>query len=908
MSRSHLPAMLKIALLAGASLIPVSVAAQESAPAADEPVETVTVLGSRIPRIRKEGPAPVTTITAQNIAAEGYTSVPDVLKSLTQNGGQTQSQQSYGGALMTPGAAQVDLRGLGPNHTLVMINGRRVADFPMPYQGLSNFTDVSNIPLGMIERVEVLSGSASAIYGSDAISGVVNFALKKKITQTTVDLRLGTTEHGGGDDKTLTLSTGFSKDKFNLVFGLQLTDRDPVWAFDRKIQDSREDAPTARSRYPFKVAQRYDVEAYYATDEGTDCSRMTGLAGGTVTKTTDRWDDYYCASPTAVSYGTITSGRQSGATFTSATYEIDDKTTLFADLQLSVTDTQLMNDVTYWRYQDAGGSAIDFYNEYSGEWENWARVFMPEEMGGLEKGMIHNHSISGALTTGIRGSFGQQWTYEGALNYSTYRSRIKIPQIVAAKANAFYLGEELDTDTFYADPEKLFTPLTPTQYASISENARTKASATVQGVSFSLNHPALFELPAGPVGFAAIAELDRQSYSVEPNAEATDFGYYYQFAATSGSGSRTHKALGGEFSVPILSNLNASLAARYDTYGFADRDIGKTTYNVGLEYRPVSSLLLRAAYGTGFRAPDLHYLYANLDLFHPSVTDYYLCRTDEEEAGLPYDECYYSDEEILKHREGNTDLKPETSKSFNYGFVWQPVRNFDISIDYFNVDLSNQINDLSLKKLLTDEADCRIGQTDTGKTVNSSSPTCLDAISRVHRDEDGRITYVYINPINQANEKTDGIDLSFHAAFPTERFGRFSLSGGYTYVLKHTSVQFEGDETVNQLEVDSGYYIPRDKANLSLTWAYKPVSITLTGNRTGKLPNYDEDAWVKAYTLYNATATWDITPSIKATLTINNLFDKNPIKDSTWTSYPYYNSNWYDSIGRSGYVNVSYSF
>ncbi|UDF05443.1 TonB-dependent siderophore receptor [Asticcacaulis sp. AND118] len=908
MSRSHLPVMLKIALLAGTSLIPVSAAAQEAPAAAEEPVETVTVLGSRIPRIRKEGPAPITTVTAQTIAAEGYTTIPDVLKSLTQNGGQTQSQQSYGGALTTPGAAQVDLRGLGPNHTLVMINGRRVADFPMPYQGLSNFTDVSNIPLGMIEKVEVLSGSASAIYGSDAIAGVVNFTLKKKVDKTTVDLRLGTTEHGGGDDKTLTLSTGFSKNRFNLVFGMQLSDRDPVWGFDREIQDSREDAPTARSRFPFKVAQRYDVEAYYATEDGTDCSKMTGLAGGTVVKTVDRFDDYYCASPTAVSYGTITSGRQSGSTFTSATYEIDDKTTLFADLQLSVTDTQVMNDVTYWRYQDAEGTAVDFYNEYSGEWENWSRVFMPEEMGGLEKGMIHNHSTSGALTAGIRGAFGQQWTYEAAVNYSTYRSRIKIPQIVAAKANAFYLGEALDDDTFDADPAKLFTPLTPAQYGSISENARTKAEATVKGLSLSFNHPALFELPAGPVGFAAIAEFDEQSYSVQPNANATNFGYYYQYAATSGAGKRDHKAIGAELSLPLLSNLQASVAARYDTFGFADRDIGKTTYNIGLEYRPMNSLLLRAAYGTGFRAPDLHYLYANLDLFHPTVIDYYQCRTDPTEIGLPYDECYYSEEEILKHREGDTNLKPETSKSYNVGFVWQPSRHFDISIDYFNIDMSNQIQDLSLKKLLTDEADCRIGQTDTGQTVNPTSPTCLDALSRVNRDSGGTITYVYINPINQANEKTDGIDLNFHAALPETKAGKFSLSGGYTYVLKHTSIQFEGDDSIDQLKVDSGYYIPRDKANLSLTWALNPVSVTLTGNRTGKLPNYDEDARVKAYTIYNATATWDIKTNLKATLTLNNLLDRKPVRDMGWTSYPYYNSDWYDSIGRAGYINLSYSF
>ena len=114
--------------------------------------QQIVVLGSRIPRrIDKEGPAPVTTITSQDILRQGYESVADVLKSLTQNGGETQSQQSYSGDDFTPGAQQVDLRGLGSNHTLVLVNGRRIADFPLPLEGNSNFTDISNIPIGLID-------------------------------------------------------------------------------------------------------------------------------------------------------------------------------------------------------------------------------------------------------------------------------------------------------------------------------------------------------------------------------------------------------------------------------------------------------------------------------------------------------------------------------------------------------------------------------------------------------------------------------------------------------------------------------------------------------------------------------------------------------------------------------------
>ena len=211
---------------------------------ADENLDEVLVIGSRIPRIKAEGPAPVTVIDSRQIANEGLTNVPDLLKALTQNAGATQSQQSFSGSDFTPGAEQVDLRGLGANHSLVLVNGRRIADFPLPLDGLSNFTDISNIPVGMIDKVEVLSGSASAIYGSDAIAGVVNFVLKKDVEGVDFSYRYGTpTADGGGDSQRLSMSAGIARDRFHAVFGLELLDQRPLWAFDRAIQDSTADSP-----------------------------------------------------------------------------------------------------------------------------------------------------------------------------------------------------------------------------------------------------------------------------------------------------------------------------------------------------------------------------------------------------------------------------------------------------------------------------------------------------------------------------------------------------------------------------------------------------------------------------------------------------------------------------------------
>ena len=869
---------------------------------------TVTVLGSRIKRINKEGPAPVTVITSEAIKAGGYASVPDVLKSVTQNGGATLSEQDYGGGIMTPGAAQVDLRGLGPNHTLVMVNGKRVADFPMPYNGLSNFADVSNIPISMVQKVEVLSGSASAIYGSDAVAGVINFTLKEKADGTSVSYKYGVTEKGDGQSHLATFSTGISKDKFNLIFGAELYQKDPIWQFDRKIQDSKADAPAIGD------AQSAVLNFYRSADYPTQaqCDAVKHLAGGTITlfhEDIDGSEDYWCGSQSAISYGTITSQKKSFNTYTSMNFAVSDVTKLYANLQAGTAETKLMNDVTYWRYQDADGNAIRFYNEdpETDGRDRWRRIFTPEEAGGLKKFMTTNKSNTISLNSGVKGEVAGNWNYDLGFNFSRYNSDISIPETVASKANKFFLGDQTgitssDLPIFNAPLSNFYRALTPAQWDSITERTRTKAFAQTYGLSIVANKDDLLKLPAGNLSVALVGEADEQEYSVKPNENATNFGYYYAYAATSGAGSRSHRALGAEFKVPVLSNLEASLASRYDSFSFGDNDISKVTYNAGLEYRPVKSLLIRGAYGTGFRAPDLHYVFAKLDLFHPTVTDYYNCRVFE--SGVCSD---YADVDILKHREGSDKLKPETSKSYNIGFVYQPTRYLDISVDYFNVGMRDQVQDLSADQLLRDEADCRIGQTESGKAVNTSSPTCIDAISRVHRDANGDIQYVYINPINVSREDTDGLDIEAHATFPTD-FGKFKLSIGHTEVFNHTSVQYAGDSEVDQLAVDSGYTIPKQKSNVSVGYEKGPFSITLTGNRIGKMQNYAEDGWVGARWLYNANATYSLSAATQIAFTINNLTNKGPVKDNTWVKYPYYNSKWYDSIGRSYYLEISHKF
>jgi iron complex outermembrane recepter protein len=930
-----------MALLLGGCWLMFATVAQAQTPAAGvaaEPLQEIVIVGSRIPRAKEQGPTAVTVVEAEQIRADGFGDVPNLLRALTQNGGETQSQQSFSGASFTPGAQQVDLRGLGPNHTLVLVNGRRIADFPLPFKGRSNFTDISNIPLGMLERVEVLSGSASAIYGSDAISGVVNFILKKKADGLTLDYRLGATEKGGGTSNRLILSGGWSNGPFNAVLGAELLDKRPLWAYDRNIQDSTADAPlnTADSENPYKfqvarrVFLRYDYDADVYVDPGAaTCANLAYLNGGSTYYASrknygaanprpppDYLDGFYCGSQKAIGYGTIESKRRGFNSYAALSYDLGNRAQLFADIQLGSSRVDTYSDVLSWNFQDANGSEDGyFFNQASGAIELWQRQFTPEEAGGLANGYITNQERTLSVTPGIKGDFGaKHWAYELAFNHSQYESTTSWPEVVAAQANALYLGPQLGVDAnsgypiFAPDPNRLYTPLTRAEYDSLATRTVYRPRSRNDNLSFTVNNRSLFSLPAGPVGFAAVAEAGSQYYNLHPDPLALG-NYYYGLRDSDGHGSRDHWGLGAELRAPLLRALQLSTAVRYDQFHFANNSTGRFTYNVGLEYRPLDTLLLRAAAGSGFRAPDLHYVYTGPGNVHPSATDYYLCLL--ENPTFKYSDCVDYEIGIVEQRNGNSGLKSETSTSLSAGVYWAPVKDFDVSLDYFRIDLSNEVLDLNRDSLLQTEADCRLGATPQGTPVDGNSPTCQDAIARVIRyppnsvvNPNGLIE-VRVNPVNVAKEKTDGYDLAVHYRMPT-RAGVFSLGGYYTYVVDHSGKRYPGDPTVDQFRVDSGYDIPRSKASASLGWTLGRWTTTLHGERLDRLPNLATDAYIPATYLVNGTLQFKPTDRLNASLAIDNLLDRNPPRDPSYVDYPYYDISWFDSVGRSYFLQLTY--
>ncbi|MEO8366959.1 MAG: TonB-dependent receptor [Pseudoxanthomonas sp.] len=926
--RKHVMALsIQAALISALPLVAVtSTALAQSATDTEAPVqqlETVQVTGSRIARSQVEGPAPITVITAEQIKQAGIVSVPDLLRSLNQNGGETQSEQSFTGSQTTPGAQQVDLRGLGPNHTLVLINGRRIADFPLPLRGRSNFTDIGNIPLGMIERVEVLTGSASAVYGSDAMAGVINFILKKEADGTTIDYRYGNYERGGGESHTLALTSGFSNDKFNAIFGLELKHKQPLWGYQRKIQDSREDNPDAEEREPRETFLRYD-DYGYNIDPGALCDNVSQLNDGTTGRYEDEYG-FYCGSQKWIGYGTIESERESANAYASFNYTINDKLSWFADVQLGYGKVGVLGAPLDWRFQDPDAYRGDrgyFRNADSGHVEYWTRRFAPEESGGLDNAMTRTTQKTLGIATGFKGTLGEDWDFEALLNHSQYNAEVRFPRVIAAAANQQFLGDAMGYDDYgygiyEPDPNNFYRALTRAEYDAITATSVFKPKARSDTASFTVSNTDLFSLPAGPVGFAGTVEYGTQSYHINPDPLALT-PYYYGARYGDGNGDRSHWGLGGELRAPVLDSLTVSAAGRYDKYSYGDVDPGKFTYNLGLEWRPLDSLLVRGSYGTGFRAPDLHYLFAGRDFFRSTHRDYYNCRLEEGDAA-PDGDCRRGLRQAggRDEREGNQNLDYETSKSFSAGFVWSPSANFDLSLDYFDIKIANQIEDQSPDKILQDEANCLIGNDVQGNAIDPNSPTCLDAVPRAIRDEDGVLLGVFFQPVNISQQSTSGYDFSAHYRLETG-LGIFGFRMGYTYFDTHDSKQFAGDGTIDHFAINSGYDIPRTKANATISWEKNNWGASLHGQRLGRLPtsdSYDEvwqegDAspWVGATYRYNGSVQYRFNDNLKFSLSVDNLFDKMPPKDNTYTSYPYYDISWFDSVGRSYYFNITYQF
>src|SRR5450830_996490 len=503
-----------IALLAGLAGHTVALAqTQEQGTATTPPAVVIT--GSRIPRAGTEGPSAVTIITAADIEKQGYRNVFDALSNQTQNSGFTQGAD-YGNTF-TPSANAISLRGLGPNHTLVLLNGRRMADFPTAYDGTVNFTNLANIPSSVVDRIEILSGGASAIYGSDAIAGVVNIILKKQTEGFDINVKAGGTTRGGAGNQRVQVTGGGNFDKLHTLFSVELSQRDPLSSLQRDFMATKSGTPT-------NIASRRVVQAGTSgtyVDLGDTCKQFGDLFGGSVVKYQAK-NGSYCASPkVGPTYWTTQTKNKSQNVFGSANYELSPETTLFADFLIGKNATENNTRGPSWTSSSTGSSY--FKNQNTGNYEAWTRSISPEEIGGVSRYNRKWDDLATAISIGAKGRIPgtSSWQYEAGYNASLYKSESHTPRALA-NIDTFFLGPKLGTDAngvpvYAPDPARLSRRVTAPEFDSITGNSDSEDKAWTNTLSLATNGD-LFQLPAGVAKIATIAEVGKQGFSNVPDA------------------------------------------------------------------------------------------------------------------------------------------------------------------------------------------------------------------------------------------------------------------------------------------------------------------------------------------------------------------------------------------------------
>jgi iron complex outermembrane receptor protein len=866
-------------------------------------LEEVVVTGSRIPTVISDITPDVTVISSQDIEDRGFKNAFDALYNLPQNTGFTQGAD-YGNTF-TPAANTISLRGLGPNHTLVLINGQRVADYPIAYNGAVNFVNLADIPSAAIDRIEILNGGASAIYGSDAIAGVVNIILKDHADGLDVNLKGGTTDHGGGANGRFQATGGETFDRLSTVFALEISRVEPIWAEGRDFMAST----TSQGAPPYPVWSRQDLTTgNYITPPG-NCAPFAGEFQNSTALYSTSTGSFCGSGKTLPAYWTTQTGNQGENLYGSLKYDVDSHTRLFGNVLLGWN--HIWNNTRGPTWTSDYATTGYFVNQNTGDYETWSRSFSPEEIGGVNRFDQVWNDFSGILTAGITGDIGSTgWKYTGTYSGSLYTSHNTQPLLLAT-VDGYFLGPQLGVDSsgvpiYSPNTARFNQPLTPGQFDSLVGSAYSVNNSWLQ--TFSLNaNGKLFDLPAGPLSAAAVAEWGTQGFAQHPDPRLNQGVFYDTGGDDPASGARSRYAGALEFSAPILSNLNAKLAGRYDEYSFADQSKGKPTYNASIDYRPVELVRIHGSYATSFRAPDMNYIFQPKSLgYFSSTTDYYRCAI----ANLPLATCPYNNYSPGANytQLGSKNLGFENGRSFDYGVVLAPIKQVELSIDYWNLRIDNEVTLIDTDMLLRTDSACLLGQ------LNPNSAECQQAFDLVQRNppnavlNPNQITNITIYPINAAFERTDGIDVGAQFRWELNGIGNFLWKNTWTRVMSHYYQQGPGQPVYDLVRsFDNPNDTPDfpDKLASTLSWSLRDFSATVEADRYGEVINSALTGFLTPTTLVNLSVQYKLRNATFGVI-VNNLFDT--VKMDNSFGWPFYPASYFSPYGRQLWVEFNYHF
>lgn len=835
-------------------------------------LKEVTVTGSMIPRVEVEGNAPVVSITGVQIKQQGFTTLWEFLDSLPQVGQQQSDPSSWGSSSVN--ARSVNLRGLGPGFSLLLIDGHRVVDYPQPLNKQSNFQNYNNLPTGMIDHVEILASGASSIYGSDAVAGVINVILKKNYQGDELQVTGGGATRGGRAYGDVNFFGGKSGNNWHILYNVEKSNRTALWGSNRPYQDSVSDAgygswgPAARMfGYQYDAAGAVALSAQngsgqYITPPTGTCSKFTNSQlsqshsvttnGAQITGVTN--NGYYCSQPSLFQNWVLTPGSRSNNGYVSGEYDFSNGLQLYSSAALydtvGISNTQLN-----------GFGTGEFYDQSTGQVINQAiRQLTAQEIGPSN---THDREQNWNLQAGLRGTlFDGMFNWDMNLSSQKYTVREDYTGYDGQAMSNFFLGQQKGTTTdsngnsipIYAmNWQQWWNPITPQQYNQFSVFGTNTSSSWLDQAQFRINGD-LFKFPwvDEPVGWAAVLEGAHNGFLLSPDPRGVDSATFQNpFGAfLTGGGTRQRFSFGTEFRVPVLDSVTWTISGRADKYHDASRADVARTWGTGLEWRPYDGLLLRGSYGTNFKAPDMQAIY--LTGSSSPIGDYIdpLQCINAIKAGQSNNTwCNLVQRPVSQYytlyTNGSRLLQPQTGHSWTYGFVWQVpgVQGLSVSADYWHMGVDNAIQYLDQGTVLNDEAGCITGQQPNGTSGLSpytahvqGSAYCQMVTQMVQRNAAGQIISVQSGPINEASLYVSGIDASLDYKLHTEDYGDFRTSINYTDNLSYKQRVLASDPLLN-----TRYQNVASRVTWIGNWSKGDWNVSLSGVRDGSMraPNYN---------------------------------------------------------------------
>ena len=894
--------------------------AQQSAQAR----ERIEVTGTNIKRTDTETPAPVQIITREQIERSGATSVAELLRNVPAIAGGS-LQDFNGGSGFNSGNQTASLRGLGSVATLVLLNGRRVAPAPTadPNLGQGTGFNLNTIPLSAIERIEVLKDGASAVYGSDAIAGVINIILRKDYRGGDVQFNHWQNEDGRYRINQLSGSVGFGdlgRDRYNFLVAAEYLKRSPTSLVDSGSGVRNDAYQILTGRNTAASALSYPPNARRESAPGSGVFLASGRlpvdprcppelrVSVTATIQECRFNNF--------DYLNIQSPLERKGVMGRATFQLGANTTAFVEAGFSRTDSIFTSQPPSL---DAA-APVTWFNR-DGNRFSYTLILPighPDNPNNFRIGLRYRFADIGGTTdtiqtdatravAGLNGTWGG-WDWESALLYSSSKRKeednriLYFPAVQAAVNNATYRF-------FGSNSQALLDSLHPV----ISNSGESKISSWDIKASRELA-----QWRNGPVGLATGFEVRREQMDIvsDPRVVAGDF---IGLASSTVSGSRNVESLYAELSVPILKSVETSLAARYDHYS----DFGGSfTPKVGFKWNATDSLAARGTWGRGFRAPSLFQISnANVQAFNAGIVDPVRCPGGQQAPGAEAEDCNRTISTLIQ---ANTNLQPEKSTSHTYGLIWSPDNNFSASADVWYVHRTNFIDRFSSTVVIQNEFNPNF----TGGVVlrNPNPATWLPGIPN-----SGPILSTIRRFDNFGDTAVRGVDLDVIYKKPLGEWGKLTMDASGTYYDKMLWQLGKGVPYVSGVGNFYVFEAPRWKGQATLVWDIRDLSFLGRYNYVGKwyygdpvttggadggtcylsatsaTRAYLGECFVSAWETYDLGVAYKGIRNLTVGFQVLNVFDKAAPYDPNQTTLGF-NPTFHNPYGRYFQASISYKF